>query len=442
MRLRVEGKAVGDPIARYYGLGIDQDLDVRFWETQIWTYRRIVFDYFVDELEVPDGTGFVVVGISATRGYWHVKVYAEGRLVGEGDVAVPGAYPGSPGYLKVKLPAPLLEILEASFNVKAVNVLGSWEVLVKNVGAEGPGDVRMRLLSGPASIKIIKMLTREYEVPVGGVLSLCEIEKPQLPLPWTFVRGAAYLFTGNVIFTAPGKYTVRIETVRYEDGVEVLHSYADVAVTVETIKPVLRFAEVFFQENVLVGEHREWRVKVVNAGGEGEGEVKFKLSSGPAPVKLLIAWKEYEVPVRGELSLSSIVMPTKVFPSGWTFAISGWMVFSAEGTYLIRVEAIHYEDGRPVVDDYVEITINVMALAPPPTVAPPVVAPPPPAPPPPPPAVAPPPAIAPPAIAPPPPPVAPPPPPPALPVTAVIAVVGVASLAIAGLIFARKLKKR
>jgi len=101
MRVRVEGQAVDDPYIRYYGLSIDKPLDTRFWETQPETIRNKVWNSFTDEVEVPDTTRYVVVGISAFTGRWHVRVYVNDELKAEGDVAVPGAYPGSPGYLKV-----------------------------------------------------------------------------------------------------------------------------------------------------------------------------------------------------------------------------------------------------------------------------------------------------------------------------------------------------
>jgi hypothetical protein len=86
LRLRVEGKSY-DPYARYYGLGIDQELNPDFWVSQPHKVRMAVWGDFTDELDVPDRTSFVVVGTSSNAGYYyHIKVYANGRLVGEGDV--------------------------------------------------------------------------------------------------------------------------------------------------------------------------------------------------------------------------------------------------------------------------------------------------------------------------------------------------------------------
>lgn len=108
MKLRIEAVAVGDPYARSYGLGVDQGLDIDFWTTQPHKVRKIVSPpSFVDEVEVPDATKYVVVGISAYVGRWHVKVYKNSELAGEGDVAVPDAYPESPGYLHATLAPPM-----------------------------------------------------------------------------------------------------------------------------------------------------------------------------------------------------------------------------------------------------------------------------------------------------------------------------------------------
>jgi len=106
VKLTIIGMAIDDPWMRYYGLGIDQDLDPYFWRTQEHKIRKVVWGSFADELEVPDRTKYVVVGVSAWVGKWRVKVYVNDRLVAEGYVAVPDAYPGSPGYLKASLAAP------------------------------------------------------------------------------------------------------------------------------------------------------------------------------------------------------------------------------------------------------------------------------------------------------------------------------------------------
>jgi len=106
LKLRVEGQAVNDPYARSYGLGIDQPLDRRFWETQPHKFRRYVGGFFIDDLDIPDTTKYVVVGVSAFIGYWIIRVYVDGKLIGEKPCAVPDAYPGSPGYPRFDIVAP------------------------------------------------------------------------------------------------------------------------------------------------------------------------------------------------------------------------------------------------------------------------------------------------------------------------------------------------
>lgn len=98
VKLRIEGYAVDDPWPRYYGVSVDEALDMRFWETQPGKVRKVVSQQFTDELEVPDTTQYIVVGVSAWVGYWTIRVYRDGSLIGESNCAVPDAYPGSPGY--------------------------------------------------------------------------------------------------------------------------------------------------------------------------------------------------------------------------------------------------------------------------------------------------------------------------------------------------------
>lgn len=98
MKLKVEGVAINDPYLRSYGLGINQPLDRLFWQTQPDKVRKYVLGSFADELDIPDTTSYVVVGVSAWVGYWKIKVYINDKLIGEKNCAVPDAYPGSPGY--------------------------------------------------------------------------------------------------------------------------------------------------------------------------------------------------------------------------------------------------------------------------------------------------------------------------------------------------------
>jgi hypothetical protein len=98
LKLKVEGVAVNDPYLRTYGLGINQPLDRLFWQTQPHKVRNYVLGSFTDELDIPDTTSYVVVGVSAWVGYWKIKVYVNDKLIGEKNCAVPDAYQGSPGY--------------------------------------------------------------------------------------------------------------------------------------------------------------------------------------------------------------------------------------------------------------------------------------------------------------------------------------------------------
>ena len=258
VRLRVEGEAIGDARYRFYGLGVDQDLDRYFWRTQPHAIRKVVYRRFTDEVEVPATTTNLVVGVSATSGRWHVKVYAEGRLIAEGDVAVPGAYPGSPGYLKASIapPAPpvtppvappatppvmppvmppaapprypSIKIVEARFpTTLKVNEAREWLVAVSNVGGAGAGGVRICLASGPATMKVIVDET-VHDVPVGGEL---------LMYAMNLAEGATSAHSGRVAFTVAGSYSIRIEAVHLENGSAVVDEYADCAVEVEEAVP-------------------------------------------------------------------------------------------------------------------------------------------------------------------------------------------------------------
>jgi len=89
LRVRVEGANPGDPYVRSYGATVDRPLpiDWRGWKWEADRYKTGFFKSVSDEFDVPDTAGYVEVGISASSGYpWHVRVYANGVLMGEGDV--------------------------------------------------------------------------------------------------------------------------------------------------------------------------------------------------------------------------------------------------------------------------------------------------------------------------------------------------------------------
>ena len=90
MILKIVGEPVNDEWLRFYGLAIDKELDPTFWKTQPHLVRKTVSSKFTDTVTVPDTAKYAVVGISADGGYyWHVKVYKDGSLIAEGDVARP-----------------------------------------------------------------------------------------------------------------------------------------------------------------------------------------------------------------------------------------------------------------------------------------------------------------------------------------------------------------
>jgi len=90
VKIKVDAYTTKDPYARYGGMIIDKPLDRRWWETQPEAYNEIISKAWSHEwtVDLPGGSHYVCIGISTYQGYeWHMKIYINGELKAEGDVA-------------------------------------------------------------------------------------------------------------------------------------------------------------------------------------------------------------------------------------------------------------------------------------------------------------------------------------------------------------------
>jgi hypothetical protein len=153
LKLRVEGEAVNDPYVRYYGLGIDQPLDRAFWSTQPHKVRDTVVGYFVDELDIPDTTTYVMVGISAYQGYWTIRVYVNDKLIGEKNCAIPDAYPGSPGYPRFDVAVPSgAKAYIWAFRLDCKQPDGTWKTYTR-AAARSRYDITAEAVPGTGNLR-------------------------------------------------------------------------------------------------------------------------------------------------------------------------------------------------------------------------------------------------------------------------------------------------
>jgi len=86
----IESTAVGDTYGRFHGMTIDETLLTNFWIDQpsavIGTASGSF--YYVRRVSLGVGSHYVTYGVSAFVGHWHVKIYINGVLTGEGDTDV------------------------------------------------------------------------------------------------------------------------------------------------------------------------------------------------------------------------------------------------------------------------------------------------------------------------------------------------------------------
>jgi len=90
VKIKVDAYTTKDPYARHGGMIIDKTLERRWWETQPEAYDEIIAGSWSHEwtVDLTEGLHFVCIGVSTWPGYeWHLKIYVNGELKAEGDVA-------------------------------------------------------------------------------------------------------------------------------------------------------------------------------------------------------------------------------------------------------------------------------------------------------------------------------------------------------------------
>jgi len=89
--IRIESYAVNDPYGRYHALGIDQEIDSRFWITQPEKVIGVSAGTFVYERPYslsPFVKHMVVYVPSSKPGlYWSSKIFANRILIAQGKAA-------------------------------------------------------------------------------------------------------------------------------------------------------------------------------------------------------------------------------------------------------------------------------------------------------------------------------------------------------------------
>jgi len=89
--IRIESNAVNDPYARYHGLGVDQELDPRFWETQPEKVAGVSAATFVYERKYTLSPFAKHMVVYATSGrypdyFWNARIFADRILLAWGPV--------------------------------------------------------------------------------------------------------------------------------------------------------------------------------------------------------------------------------------------------------------------------------------------------------------------------------------------------------------------
>jgi len=98
-----------------------------------------------------------------------------------------------------------------------------------------------------------------------------------------------------------------------------------------------------------------YRIRVHNIGATGIFGYAVWNYEGPAPIRVRVAGEEHTIPV-GKAIIRHYIEPQ---PGCTRLEQSGDILYPTEGTYIIRLAAVHLEDENWIADDYLEFRVDV-----------------------------------------------------------------------------------